>query len=85
MVKKKYFGVGLQVVVQDTGGDGEVSSAEGVVMVPPLGTKFTALRNACMKKAEGEEHGVELLLSGAQIQSVLKRKRASERERNKHK
>lgn len=71
----KYFGVGLQVVVQDAGWDGEISSAEGVLMVPPLGTKFTALCDTGMKEAEGEEHGVELLLSGTRIQRVLKKKR----------
>lgn len=47
-------------------------------MVPPLRTKFTALRNTNMKKAEGEEHRVELLLSGTHVQSVLKRERHQE-------
>lgn len=41
-------------------------------MVPPLGAKFTALSDASMKEAEREEHRVELLFSGAHIQSVLK-------------
>lgn len=44
-------------------------------MVPPLGTKFMALCGTGMKEAEGEEHGVELLLSGTHIHRVLKKKR----------
>lgn len=75
MVKKKYFGVGLQVVVEDACRDGQVPSAEGVFVVPPLGAKFTAFSNTSMKEAEREEHGVELLLFGTLIQSVLKQKR----------
>lgn len=75
MVKKKYFGVGLQVVVEDASRDGQVPSAEGVFVVPPLGAKFTAFSNTSMKEAEREEHGVELLLFGTLIQSVLKQKR----------
>lgn len=75
MVKKKYFGVGLQVVVEDASRDGQVPSAEGVFVVPPLGAKFTAFSNTCMKEAERKEHGVELLLFGTLIQSVLKQKR----------
>lgn len=74
-VKKKYFGVGLQVVVEDASRDGQVPSAEGVFVVPPLGAKFTAFSNTSMKEAEREEHGVELLLFGTLIQSVLKQKR----------
>ena len=49
-------------------------------MVPPLGTKFTALCDTSVKKAEGEKHRVELLFPGTQIQSVLERERERERE-----
>lgn len=47
-------------------------------MVPTLGAKFSAFCHTSMKEAEGEEHGVELLLSGAHIQSVLKREGGNE-------
>lgn len=82
-VKGEYFGVGLQVVVEDAGGDGQVSGAEGVFVVPALRAKFTALGNASVEEAEREEHGVELLLSGALIQSVLKQKRREGRKEEK--
>lgn len=75
LIKGKYFGVGLQVVVEDAGRDGQVSSAEGVFVVPALRAKFTPLGDASVKEAEREEHGVELLLPGALIQSVLEQKK----------
>lgn len=70
-----YFRVGLEVVVEDTGWDGQVSSAEGVSVVPALRAKFTPLSDASVEEAEWEEHGVKLLFSGALIQSVLEQKR----------
>lgn len=63
------------------GRDGEVSCAEGVVVVPPLRAKFSALCYAGMEETEGEQHGVELLLSRAHIQGVLRKKKSPQKNR----
>lgn len=53
-------------------------------MVPALRAKFTPLGDASVEEAEREEHGVELLLPGALIQSVLEQKKKEDGSKRKH-
>lgn len=84
LIKRKYFGVGLQVVVEDAGWDGQVSGAEGVSVIPALRAKFTPLGDASVEEAEWEEHGVKLLFSGALVQRLLEQKQKDEKIKKTH-
>lgn len=68
-----HLGVGLQVVVQDVDGDGQVAVVKGVRPVPALGTEPAPLGHRCVEVAKGKQDASELGFFAALLQCFLQR------------
>lgn len=63
--------ISFQVVVEYINWYSQVSSVEGVLSVPTLGSKLPPLCHTSMEVTEREEDGLKLLLTTALVQNVL--------------
>lgn len=63
--------VGLQIVVEDVDGDGQVASVERIAPVPALRSKLSPLSHHGVEVAQRKQDAFKLIFTSAHLQRVL--------------
>lgn len=68
----RHFGVRLEVVIEHVDADGQIADVERIAAVPALRTELASLADDSVEVAQREQDALELRLTSAHLQRVLR-------------